>query len=58
MTKQKSLRKIFEWIIIFTAKILQEAMCLTSPSMNRITHNLKFYTIMQEIKRVLDFNCK
>ena len=44
--------------LLFTAKILQEAMCLTSPSMNQITHNLKFYTIMQEIKRVLDFNCK
>ena len=25
MTKQKSIRNIFEWIILFTAKILQEA---------------------------------
>ena len=40
MTKQKSLRKIFEWIIIYgTAKILQKAMCLTSPYMDQITYN-------------------
>ena len=32
VTKQKSLRNIAEWIILFfTAKILQEAMYLTSP---------------------------
>ena len=32
MTKQKSLRNIVEWIILFTVKILQDAMYLTLPT--------------------------
>ena len=36
---------------------MQEAMLVTSPY--RPNHlQLKFYTIMQDSKRVLDFNCK
>ena len=43
--------------LLFTAKVLREAMCLTSPY--RPNHlQLKFYTIMQDSKRVLRFNCK
>ena len=38
MTKQKSLRKIFEWFS-FTAKMLQEAMHLISPYLDQITYN-------------------
>ena len=41
--------------LLFTAKILGEAMCLTYSYMDQITYN---YTIMQVFKRVLDFNCK
>ena len=40
MTKQKSL-KIFEWII-FAAKILQEAMFLTSSYLGQITYKIQF----------------
>ena len=42
MTKQKSLRNIFEWIILlFTAKILLEAMSLiTSPHLGQITDKI------------------
>ena len=36
MTKQKSPRNIFEWIILFTAKTLQETMYLTSPYLGHI----------------------
>ena len=40
MTIQKSPRKIFEWItVLFTAKMLQEAMHLTSPYLEQITYN-------------------
>ena len=39
MTKQKSLRNIVEWnILLFTAKILQDAMYLTSPYQGQITY--------------------
>ena len=56
MTKQKSLWNIFEWIILlFTAKILQETMQLSSPYLGQIT---KFNTKMQDFKRALDLNCK
>ena len=42
---------------LFTAKVLQEAMYLTSPY--RPNHlQLIFYSIMPDSKRVLGFNCK
>ena len=53
MTKQgKSSRGL-----LFTAEVLQEAMCLTSPYRPNLLQ-LKFYTIIQDSKRVLGFNCK
>ena len=56
MTKQKLPRNIFEWIILlFTSKILQEAMYLTSPTWAKSL--AKFNTKMQDVKRVLDLNC-
>ena len=57
MTKQKSLRKIFEWIIIYCENIAGGNMPyfpLHGP--NHL--QLKFYAIVQDFKRVLDFNCK
>ena len=51
MIKQKSPSRIFEGIL-FTAIILLEAMFFTSP-LHRLNHLLlKFYTIMQDFKRV------
>ena len=45
------------WTELFTSKALQEAMFVTSPC--RPNHlQLKFYTIMQDSKSVLGFNCK
>ena len=41
MTKQKSRRKSSSGLL-FTAKILQEAMCLTYPYMDQITYNQNF----------------
>ena len=56
MTKQKSLRNIFEWIILlFTSKILQEAMHITFPYLGQITN--KILSQIQDFKRVLDLNC-
>ena len=41
MTKQKSLRNIVEWIILlFTAKILQEAIYITFPYLGQITYKI------------------
>ena len=42
MTRQKSLRNIFEWIILlFTAKILHEAIYLiTSPHLGQIADKI------------------
>ena len=41
MTKQKYLRNIVEWIILsFTAKILNNAMYLTSPYLSQITYKI------------------
>ena len=52
MTKQKSSSGL-----LLTVKVLQEAMCLTSAyGPNHL--QLKFYTIMQDSKRVLGFKCK
>ena len=57
MTKQKFLRNIVEWIILlFTAKLLQEAMYLTSPYWAK--SRTKFNPKMQVFKRVLDLKCK
>ena len=40
MTKQKSSRKIFEWVFIYhTAKMLHETMHLTSPYLEQIKYN-------------------
>ena len=44
--------------LLFIAKILQEAMCLNFSQHGPNHLQLKFYTIMQEFKRVLDFNCR
>ena len=47
--------------LFFTAKILQKAICLTyliGPLYGPKHLQLKFYTIMQDFKRILKFNCK
>ena len=57
MTKQKSLRNIVEWIILlFTAKILQEAMYRAFPIWAK--SRTKFNHQMQDFKRVMDLHCK
>ena len=55
--KQKSLRKIFEWIIIFCQNVAR----YDAPyfPLSRPNHlQLKFNSKMQDVKRVLDLNCK
>ena len=37
--KTKSLRKIFQWIVINIAKMLQETVHLTFPYLDQITYN-------------------
>ena len=57
MTKQKSLRKILEWIIVYRKNIAGDNMPyfpLRGP--NHL--QLKYYAIMQDFKRVLNFNRK
>ena len=45
------------WIVlVFTGKILQEAMYLTSPIWAK--SRTKFNPKMQDFKHVLDLNCK
>ena len=56
ITGQLHERKFFEWIIIYCYNIA-EGMFLTSPIWTK-SLQLKFYTIMQDFKRVLKFNCK
>ena len=53
MTKQKPLRKSLRGLL-FTAKILQDAMYITITAPNSL---LKFNPKMHDLKRVLDLNC-
>ena len=57
MTKHESLRKIFEWIIIYCKNIAGDSVSYF-PLHAPIHLQLKFYTIMQGFKRILDFNSK
>ena len=52
MTKQKSPRRIFDWIYYLMRKVLKKAMNLTSPDQSQVTK--KFNTKMQNFKIVLD----
>ena len=57
MTKQKSLRKIFEWIVIYCCNVARDhAPYFPLPGPNHL--QLKFNSKMQDVKRVLDLNCK
>ena len=56
VTKQKSLRKIFEWIIIYCKNVARDnAPYFLLPGPNHT--ELKFDSKMQDVKRVLDLNC-
>ena len=56
MTKQKSPRKIYERIIIYCKSIAGGNVPYFPQGPNHL--QLKFYTIMQDSKCVLGFNCK
>ena len=57
MTKQKSLRKISEWIIIYGQNVARDkARYFLLPGPNHL--QLKFNSKMQDVKRVLDLKCK
>ena len=57
MTKQKSLRKTFDLIIIYCQNIA-EGIVPYFPLHGPNHLQVKFYTIMQDLKRVVEFNCK
>ena len=55
MTKQKSLRKILEWIIIYSKNVARDnAPYFSLPGPNHL--QLKFNSKMQYVKRVLSLN--
>ena len=57
MTKQKSLRKIFEWIIMYYQNVDRDKephFLLPGPKHLQ----LKFNSKIQNVKRVLNLNCK
>ena len=57
MTKQKSLRKIFEWIIIYCKNIARDhAPYFPLPGPNHL--QLKFNSKLQDVKRVLNLDCQ
>ena len=57
MTKQKYLRKIFEWIIIYCYNIAGgDAPYFPLPELDHI--QLKFNTRVQDLKGILDLNLK
>ena len=56
MTKNKNLKEKFSNGLLFTAKILLEAMYFTFPTWTKSL--TKFNSKMQDFKRVLDLNCK
>ena len=57
MTKQKSLKKIFEWIIIYCQNVVRDnAPYFPLPGPNHL--QLKFNSKMLHVKRVFDLNCK
>ena len=57
MIKQKLVKKIFERLLslLFTAKMLQEAMYFTSPTWAKSL--TKFNLKIEDFKSVLDLNC-
>ena len=56
MTKQKSLRKIFEWIIIYCENVARDnAPYFPLPGPNNLQPKSNFK--MQDIKRILDLSC-
>ena len=57
MTKQKSLRKIFEWIIIYCENVARDN-AVYFPLLGPNHRQLKVNSKMQDVKRVLDLNCK
>ena len=57
MTAQKSPTKIFKWITIYCENIAGGNE-LYFPLHGPIHLPLKFYTIVQDFERVLDYNCK
>ena len=56
MTKQKSFRKIFEWIIIYSKNIARGNASYYPPTWAKSL--TKFITKMQNFKRVLDLQVK
>ena len=55
--KQKSLRKTFEWIIVYCYNVARDkAPYFSLPGPNYL--QLKFNSKMQHVKRVLDLKCK
>ena len=57
MTKQKFLRKILEKDYYLLLKCCKRQCNLTYPYLDQITYN-QIYSKMQDIKRVLNLNCK